>query len=91
MTSLATLIVSCCDLIEAEGRSMRLSALRLGVALMLLALAGSMGLAGLGIAVWALYAWLATALNPPAAAAITALFILIITGALMWCARRMAA
>ncbi len=68
---------------------MQRGALRTGVALTLVAIAGLMGLTAFGLLIWALYGWLAATLSQPQAAALTAMAVLIATGGMAWLAMRM--
>ena len=76
-----TLLADCCtalvDLVEAEGRSIRRSILRLLVAAVLLVAATALILATIGLVVFGLYLLLAPSVGSAGAAFITAAIVLL--------------
>ena len=90
MDHLATFMVRCVDLIEAEGRSLRASTLKVGLTVTLMIVSATLAVAGVGLALWAMYMWIAAMLGPAAGVAIVAMVILILAGALAWSAHKLA-
>ncbi|HFD80503.1 MAG TPA: hypothetical protein ENK05_08965 [Gammaproteobacteria bacterium] len=68
---------------------MQRGALRTGVALALVAIAGLLALTACGLLIWALYGWLALSWAQPQAAALTGAAILAVTGVVAWVALRL--
>ncbi|WJW74256.1 hypothetical protein QVG61_06920 [Thiohalobacter sp. IOR34] len=77
-TTLSDLVIAFLDLLEAEGRTLRDSALRLGWGLGLVLLAMLTGLVAMGFFLWGLYQYTLAWLSPPAAAMLMALLALIL-------------
>jgi hypothetical protein len=86
---LAELIIALLELLEAEARALRSGSFRLGLSLALLGTAGTLTLGGVGLILWALYLYLAILLNPPTATLITGVVTLLVSGGLVWSARRL--
>jgi hypothetical protein len=61
---------------------------RLAGGIALLGTAALLGLVGLGLLLWGLYAWLEQSVGAPAAGAVTGAGALVIAGILAWAARR---
>ena len=89
MRGLAELIIALLELLEAEARALRSGLFRLGLSLALLGTAGILMLAGVGLIVRALYLYLAISLSPPTATLITGVVTLLVSGGLVWSARRL--
>lgn len=70
MRLIARLIVRLADLLEAEGRALRKSVVKVSVALSLALAAGLIAVAGVSLLGWALFAALRYGVGAPAAAAI---------------------
>lgn len=89
MKGLAELIISFLDLLEAEGRTLRRSAMRVGVGLGLFVASAVVGLAGLGFCLWSAYLYFDTMLGTPMAALATGALTFLIAGGLLWTALRL--
>lgn len=89
MRGLAELIIALMELLEAEARALRAGAFRLGLSLALLGTAGTLGLGGMGLILWAVYLYLALILNPPTATLMTGIATMLVSGGLVWSARRL--
>jgi hypothetical protein len=89
LRGLAELIIALLELLEAEARTLRSGVLRLGLSLALLGTAGTLMLVGVGLILRALYLYLEIVLTPPTAALITGVVTLLVSGGLLWSARRL--
>ena len=86
---MSELVIAFFDLLEAEGRALQRGALRTGLGLALLLVAGLLALTGFGFLIWALYGWLAGRFTQPEAASLTGGAALVVTGILLWLAIRL--
>ncbi|TAL16202.1 hypothetical protein EPN96_10150 [bacterium] len=77
------------DLLELEGVLLRRAVLRLATALALLSLFALLLAVGAGFMVWGFYLYAAKALGQPAGAFLTGLVFLLLSGALLWTARKL--
>jgi hypothetical protein len=89
LRGLVELIIALLELLEAEARALRSGALRFGLSLGLLGAAGLLMLGGAGLILWALYLYLAIFLSPATATLITGVVTLLVSGGLVWSARRL--
>ena len=89
MRGLAELIIALLELLEAEARVLRSGSFRLGLSLALLGTAGILMLVGIWLILRALYLYLAIVLSPPTATLITGVVTLLVSGGLVWSARRL--
>ena len=89
MRGLTELIIALLDLLEAEARALRSGSFRLGLSLALLGTAGILMLVGVWLILRALYLYLAIFLSPPTATLITGVVTLLVSGGLVWSARRL--
>ena len=89
MRGLAELIIALLELLEAEARALRSGSFRLGLSLALLGTAGILMLVGVWLILRALYLYLAIFLSPPTATLITGVVTLLVSGGLVWSARRL--
>lgn len=89
MRGVTELIIALLELLEAEARALRSGSFRLGLSLALLGTAGTLMLVGVGLILRALYLYLAIVLSPPTATLITGLVTLLMSGGLLWSARRL--
>ena len=89
MRGLTELIIALLELLEAEARALRAGSFRLGLSLALLGTAGILMLVGVGLILRALYLYLAIFLSPPTATLITGVVTLLVSGGLVWSARRL--
>jgi Putative Actinobacterial Holin-X, holin superfamily III len=89
LRGLAELIIALLELLEAEARALRSGALRVGLSLAFLGAAGILMLCGVGLILRALYLYLDIVLSPPTATLITGVVTLLVSGGLVWCARRL--
>ena len=89
MRGLAELIIALLELLEAEVRALRSGSFRLGLSLALLGTAGTLMLVGVALILRALYLYLALFLSPPTATLITGVVTLLVSGGLVWSARRL--
>ena len=89
MRGLAELIIALLELLEAEARALRSGSFRLGLSLALLGTAGTLMVVGVGLILRALYLYLAIFLSPPTAILITGMVTLLVSGGLVWSARRL--
>ena len=89
MRGLAELIIALLELLEAEARALRSGSFRLGLSLALLGTAGILMLVGVWLILRALYLYLAIFLSPPTATMITGVVTLLVSGGLVWSARRL--
>jgi hypothetical protein len=87
LIALADLVIALLELLEAEARALRSGSFRLGLSLVLLAVAGILALGGVGLVLRAVYLYLAILLSPPTATLITGLVTLAAAGGLVWSAR----
>ncbi len=88
MKAIAELIIALLELLESEARAARDQLRRLGLGLGLLAGAGIIGLAGLALALGALYLYLAETFDPASSVLLTGIACLLVAGALLWAASR---
>jgi len=79
-------VIALADLLEAEGRALRKSVMRVGGGIACLAAAVLMAVVGVGLCLWAAYLWLATPLGSAAAAAVIGGVLLCLAGGLTWVA-----
>ena len=89
MRGLTELIIAILELLEAEARALRSGSFRLGLSLALLGTAGILMLVGVWLILRALYLYLAIFLSPPTATLITGVVTLLVSGGLVWSARRL--
>jgi hypothetical protein len=89
LRGLAELIIALLELLEAEARTLRSGSFRLGLSLALLGTAGILMLVGVWLILRALYLYLAIFLSPPTATLITGVVTLLVSGGLVWSARRL--
>jgi hypothetical protein len=89
LRGLAELIIALLELLEAEARALRSGALRFALSLALLGTAGTLILVGVGLLLRALYLYLAISLSAPTATLITGVATLLVSGGLVWSARRL--
>jgi len=89
LRGLTELIIALLDLLEAEARALRSGSFRLGLSLALLGTAGILMLVGVWLILRALYLYLAIFLSPPTATLITGVVTLLVSGGLVWSARRL--
>ena len=82
--SLARFIVRVADLVEAEGRSLREATVQVGLAVAASLGAAAVGVAGIGLLVWGLYAALEGAAGPIGAAIMCGVVLLACAGGLVW-------
>jgi hypothetical protein len=82
--SLAKFIVRVADLLEAEGRALRESAVSVGLAIALALGAAAIGVGGLGLIAWGIFESLRSAMNVIGAAFFSGLFLLVCAGGLVW-------
>jgi hypothetical protein len=88
MKALAEIAILFIELLEAEARAFRKGIIRLGIGIVLLAVAGGLLLGAIGLIVWAFYLTLVGVMPPAAAALLSGLIVLIFAGGLLWGARR---
>jgi predicted tellurium resistance membrane protein TerC len=89
LRGLAELIIALLELLEAEARALRSGSFRLGLSLVLLGTAGILMFVGVGLILRGLYLYLAIFLSPPTATLITGVVTLLVSGGLVWSARRL--
>ncbi len=89
MRGLTELIIALLELLEAEARALRSGSFRLGLSLALLGTAGTLMVVGVALILRALYLYLAIVLSPPTATLITGVITLLVSGGLVWSARRL--
>jgi hypothetical protein len=89
LRGLAELIIALLELLEAEARALRSGSFRLGLSLALLGIAGTLMVVGVGLILRALYLYLVIFLSPPTATLITGMVTLLVSGGLVWSARRL--
>ncbi|HEC16653.1 MAG TPA: hypothetical protein ENI99_08820 [Sedimenticola sp.] len=77
------------DLLEAEGRALKHSAVRTAVAMACVAVAGVLALVGIGFCLWAGYQYLALVSGPIAASLICGLVIIAVAGGFAWLTSRL--
>lgn len=87
MEALANLMIATVDLVEAEGRSLRQSIVRLGVAAALALVALLVAVFGVVFVLLGIYRFLATTMSEPAAAVTFGVLALAAAGGLTWWAR----
>ena len=83
------MFIALTDLLEAEGRALRIAIARLGMGLACIAGATLLVVSGLGLLLWAAYLYLAQAYTPVSAALICGLFLLLLATLLAWTTRRL--
>jgi hypothetical protein len=89
LRALADLTIALLELLEAEARALRAGSFRLGLSLALLGAAGVLGLSGIGLILRAVYLYFALVLSPPTATLMTGIVTLLVSGGLIWSARRL--
>ena len=89
MRGLAELIIALLELLEAEARALRSGSFRLGLSLALLGTAGTLMFVGVVLILRALYLYLVIFLSPATATLITGVVTLLVSGGLVWSARRL--
>jgi len=89
LRGLTELIIALLELLEAEARALRSGSFRLGLSLALLGTAGTLMVVGVALILRALYLYLAIFLSPPTATLITGVVTLLVSGGLVWSARRL--
>jgi hypothetical protein len=89
LRGLAELIIALLELLEAEARALRAGSFHLALSLALLVTAGTLMLVGVGLILRAFYLYLAISMSPPTATLITGVVTLLVSGGLVWCARRL--
>ena len=72
------------DLIEAEGRSLRRALLRSSAGLAILGVAAVIALAGILLCLWAGYQYLQTLWGPILTSLAVGIFMLVLSGVLIW-------
>lgn len=77
-------LIALVELLEAEGRSLRRWTLEVGFTICLMLFSGLLVVAGLALAGWGLYQFLASAMSPPAAALVIGLVGLALGGGILW-------
>ena len=82
------MIVALADLLEAEGRSLRRATARLGLSLVLFAVAGLAVVAGLCLCLWGLYQYLAFSYGGVTAAVSIGVVSIVVAGGILWIAQR---
>lgn len=82
-------IIALMDLLEAEGRSLRVHVMRTGVGLACLAGAALLAFLGIGFMLWAAYQGLVLQLGAVNAALMIGVVMLILAGVMAWIARRL--
>lgn len=82
------MVIAVVDLIEAEGRSLRKSTARVGLALGLIALAVTFAAIGVLICLWVGYEFLASLISQEAAALIIGLCAIAIAGLCLWAVKK---
>lgn len=87
MGSLAEILLSFLNLLEAEGRALRGGLARAGLALAVAGLVGALLMTGMGLILWAIYLYLRLGLNAPTAALIDGFITLILAGFISWLVR----
>lgn len=87
---LSEFIVRLADLVEAEGRSLRHSTVRVALAIGLVVVATGAASVGLGLLVTAVYLAIANQIGPAPGAAIAGTVSLAAGGVLVWLVRKMA-
>lgn len=75
---------------EAEGRSLRRSVVRLGIALLCLGSAATLLLGGIGLLLWVGYQLLSQSLGPLAATLLSSLGLILLGGVFAWLSARLA-
>jgi hypothetical protein len=89
LRGLADLLIALLELLEAEARAFRSGLFRLSLSLVLLGAAGTLILVGVGLVLRSLYLYLAILLSPPTATLLTGIVTLLVSGGLVWGARRL--
>lgn len=90
MGSLADIVISFFNLLEAEGKALRAGIVRLGFALALAGMVGALFMTGLGLIVWAVYLFLRIKADPAVAALLDGLITLAVAGIILWIAKTLA-
>lgn len=89
MEALGQMVIAAAELIEAEGRSIRIHILRLSAAIGLVIVAVLLGLVGTGFAIFGLFTVLSGHMSGPAAATGVGLVAFVLAGGIGWCAHQM--
>ena len=84
MKAISRFIVKVADLVEAEAREFRAGAVWVGIALALSLSAAVLGVAGVGLLVFAIFAALRPGMGPAGAAAVVGVLLLGGAGGLLW-------
>lgn len=87
MGSLADLLVTFLDLLEAEGRAFRTGLVKVGVIVALLGLVAILLVAGFGLILWAIYLYLRAGLPAAPAALADGIIAILVAGVLIWLSR----
>lgn len=87
MGSLADIVISFLNLMEAEGKALRTGIMRLAIALALAAVMALLFLTGFGLIVWAIYLFLRIKVDPAVAALLDGLITLVLAGIILWIAK----
>jgi hypothetical protein len=82
------LVIALAELIEAEGRALRLSAARLSWGVALIVVATLFAVAGAGLCLWSLHQFVLALAGPGTASLVTGLVTLLIAGLTGWAALR---
>lgn len=89
MGDISRLLFSLLGLMEAETKMFRMAVIRIGLGILLLVLAWTLMLCGMGIITSALYLHLTSYLNPPMAALVSGLAVLILAVIFVLIAKRL--
>lgn len=84
------MVVRVADLVEAEGRQLRHIAIRVGIALAGVLVAGVLALGGFVLLLIGIFVWLQGPLGDGGAAFVTGLITLIVAGGAVWGAMKLA-
>lgn len=82
-------MIALTDLLEAEGRALKHSTVRTGVALACVGVTAVLIVAGVGLCVWAGYQYLALTLGPIKASLICGAGVLTLAGVVAWRTHRL--
>lgn len=88
LSRLADFVIAIAELAEAEGRSLRRAAARLGQGMGMLAVATFLAVAGACLVLWGIYQYIETTFTPASSALLTGLFALLLAGGLAWIVHR---
>jgi hypothetical protein len=83
MTGVADFLIAVANLIEAEGRALRRSVMRVAIGCLLLLLGVAFVAAGVGLLTWCVYLLFLEAAGLPLAAFLSGIFVLIAAGILV--------